>query len=129
MITINSLRTELRPDERSELLPCCGYLHPYGNMALSQVSNISEARSIIEQYIPYRDIFDEFNLNQKTLEDTFFEKEVHLNLKSFLYQFNFSIFYAYFKLKEQEIRNVVWIADCIVMNKKDKIRNFIPLNF
>lgn len=128
MITINSLRTELRSDERSELLPQCGHLHPDGTIALSQVTEISEVRDILEQYMPYKDLFDEYTA-YRSFEDAFFKKEVYLYLKSFLYRFNFSVFFSYFKLKEQEIRNIVWIADCIVMNKRDKMHNFVPIKF
>ena len=30
-------------------------------------------------------------------------------------------------LSEQEIRNIVWIAECIAQQQKDRIQNFIPI--
>ena len=30
------------------------------------------------------------------------------------------------KLKEQEIRNLVWISECIVQQQKDEINKFVP---
>jgi vacuolar-type H+-ATPase subunit C/Vma6 len=31
-----------------------------------------------------------------------------------------------FQLKEQEIRNLVWISECIVQQQKDEIHKFVP---
>ncbi|OSD07257.1 ATPase V0 complex subunit D [Trametes coccinea BRFM310] len=60
------------------------------------------------------------------LEDRFFVHEVHLNKLAFLQQFQYAVFYAYIKLKEQEIRSLTWIAECIAQNARDRIHDFIP---
>jgi V-type H+-transporting ATPase subunit d len=31
------------------------------------------------------------------------------------------------KLKEQEIRNLTWIAECIAQDAKERIQDFIPI--
>jgi len=47
---------------------------------------------------------------------------------SFEQQFNYGVFYSYFKLKEQEIRNILWIAECILQDHKQDINHYIPLD-
>ncbi|KAJ1653798.1 H(+)-transporting V0 sector ATPase subunit d [Coemansia sp. RSA 25] len=65
--------------------------------------------------------------NDLSLEDRFFAREVQLNKDSFEQQFHYGVFYSWLRLKEQEIRNVVWIAECISQQQKDKINNYTSI--
>ena len=66
-------------------------------------------------------IFDQHQQGTKTIDDAFYEREVFLNEQAFEGQFNFSCFYAFVRLKEQEIRNLIWICECIIQRQKDRI--------
>lgn len=127
-ITLNSFGTELSMDDRAKLYPRLGLLYPEGTEKLATADDQDQVRNAVDHVPLYRNLFNETQYSEdKSLEDAFFEHEVTLNIRSFEMQFGYGIFYSYFKLKEQEIRNIVWIAECILQDQKSEINQYIPL--
>jgi V-type H+-transporting ATPase subunit d len=137
-ITINSFGTELTKDQRARLFPTIGRLWPEGNNQLARADEMDQVRMACENIAEYRAFFNDLNNTgaggseddltaASNLEDRFFRKEVQLNRQSFLQQFQYGVFYSYMKLKEQEIRNLTWIAECIAQDAKDRIQDFVPI--
>jgi len=146
-ITINSFGTELSKEQRARLFPTIGNLYPAGNNTLAKADDIEQVRAVCEWVSEYRHFFDTAagrantngtngtngNAEDSTgaiaaaLEDRFFATEVHLNKLAFLSQFQYSVFFSYFKLKEQEIRSLTWIAECIAQDARDRIQDFITI--
>ena len=44
-------------------------------------------------------------------------------------QFHYAVFFAYMRLREQEIRNLMWIAECVAQNQKSRVHDSVVFIF
>jgi V-type H+-transporting ATPase subunit d len=134
-ITLNSFGTPLndatmRDTERKKLYPSIGELYPAGTELLSKADDDVKLGQAVSSFPQYHAIFEKF-LNSSpeefSIDDEFYKREVRMYEMAFESQMHFGCIYGYVKLKEQEIRNLVWISECILQRRKDQISNFIPV--
>jgi len=132
-ITLNSFNTPLnepamRASDRKRLYPAVGHLYPAGTTMLADVSNEEELGNALELFPQYSSIWSVHAVgSEKSIDDAFYERDVQMLELVFEGQMHYASFYAYVKLKEQEIRNLVWISECILQQQKDEINKFVPV--
>ena len=44
-------------------------------------------------------------------------------------QFHYAVFFAYIRLREQEIRNLMWISECVTQNQKARVHDSVVFIF
>lgn len=131
-ITRNSLGTQLATEnmqeERYSLLPSIGYLYPAGTAMLKPVKEMNELKDVLKPFDVYTKILEAEEAEERDVYDSFYILMAKMLERAFEGQFHFGMFYAYVLLKEQEIRNVQWICECIVQGAKQRCHDhFIPL--
>lgn len=133
-ITLNSFGTPLnepamRSSDRKRLYPAVGHIYPVGTSMLENVSDEEELGQVLELFPAYSAIWNihASGAGDKSIDDAFYERDVQSLELAFESQMHYAVFYAYAKLKEQEIRNLVWISECILQQQKDEIDKFVPV--
>jgi len=59
---------------------------------------------------------EEFNTDTVSIDDQMFAEKAKMYALAFEDQFHYACYYAYMKLKEQEIRNICWLAELVTLN-------------
>ena len=63
----------------------------------------------------------------KDINDTFFQYVVKAYELAFEGQFHYACFYSYVKLKEQEVKNIAWLATCMEHGVYSEMERIVPI--
>mmetsp|Transcript_22764 Transcript_22764/g.53107 ORF Transcript_22764/g.53107 Transcript_22764/m.53107 type:complete len:397 (-) Transcript_22764:51-1241(-) len=146
LVTLNALNTDLSSDsessrqKRNELYPSFGYLYPEGTKKLHDAWNPTTVDLALQPFKkPYdlwtsvKQFYERETVGEsrtgmqglQSIEDLIYGENVGLYEMAFEQQYHYGVFYAWVKLREQEIRNIRWIAEMVTVNMKDQIDNTI----
>ena len=146
-IVYNSLENEFNQfteEERKKVIPFFGNLYPEITSQLTKVTTLDNLREILMPFPAYRELLndipdpkkpDDFNIQKglKTIDDVMFIESMKRYSIAFEQQFHYACFYAYIKIKEQEIKNIIFIAEMIALDRGEdnKLKNtyIVPFNY
>lgn len=145
-IVYNSLAydfNQFQEEERKKVIPYFGTLYPEITNQLIKASSFEQLKDILQPFPIYynlvRDIPDPKKADDyaiqgglKTLDDVMFEESMKRYSIAFEQQFHFACFYSYIKIKEQEIKNIIWLAEMTALGKNDgknKKSYILPFNY
>ena len=94
---------------RQQLLPCMPGKLPCGYMVESRCYKKRSQACFVLQVL--------------------YEEEVRRLTDTFEQQFHYGVFYSYMRLREQEIRNLMWISECVAQDQKARIMDGIVFLF
>jgi len=137
IVTMNAINTPLgsaqQLADRNALYPNFGYLFPEGAEKVRKAFNETTVRAALEPYQSYVKLFDackdfyEGQAKAKSIEDLLYVENVNMYELAFEEQFHFGVAYAWVKLREQEIRNLEWISNMILMGRQDHVEEFVQI--
>ncbi len=120
----SNLNNQFERDSVRKSLYCnFGKLYPEGVEAFSRVGDVSALTDVLSKYDTFAKLWVKAQNEGYSLQDALHRYEVHINRLAFESQSHFACFYAYGKLKQQERRNLYWIASCINEGREAKFFN------
>mmetsp|Transcript_8845 Transcript_8845/g.29100 ORF Transcript_8845/g.29100 Transcript_8845/m.29100 type:complete len:358 (+) Transcript_8845:39-1112(+) len=121
-ITINSIGTELTRDDRERLYCNFGSLYPHGHTELKRCEDEDQVRALMERVPAFAPVTERMGYGESGMLDKhFFEEEAKRCVLTFETQFNYAVFYSYLKLREMELRNLLWLGECIAQDQKARV--------
>lgn len=111
-----------REVERRNYINSLGYLYPDRDQELNQADSFDKLKLAVKGY-EYERMLEqvqdggrdraEFSAAGKSIDDVMFIEKSKRYSMAFENGFHYGVFYAYLKLKEMEIKNLVWLSELV----------------
>lgn len=94
-----------------------------GHAELAAADDLDGVRAAADKVPALRALFEKvpFGGDATSLDRAFYEAEVSRMVLMFEQQFHFGVYYSYLKLREQEIRNLMWTAECVAQGQHSRV--------
>jgi len=149
-VTLTSLnRPRLTVEDRLEMMPSFGTLADV-RQSLAAVDSEEALKHQLRCFPEWLDLFDDSrslggidpaggprggmphappasSRLTMSLERRLMEKSIQLHKYCFLEQFQYGVFAAYFELKDVEVSNITWIAECISQSMRHRIHDYAAI--
>jgi V-type H+-transporting ATPase subunit d len=118
-LTINTINSkEIVGPERKKLFPRIYSLDTKTVDELSNSESIDDIKSTLN---------DKYNFN-KDIYTELISRELKKYSESFKIHNDISCVYSYLRLREQEIKNILWIVECVLQDRRQEIDHLILIN-
>ena len=110
-----------REVERRNYINSLGYLYPDRDQELNQADSFDKLKLAVKGY-EYERMLDQvseggkeggFSSHGKSIDDVMFIEKAKRYSMAFENGFHYGVFYAYLKLREMEIKNLVWLSELV----------------
>ncbi len=120
-LDISGLSDARGREDRRNYINSLGYLYPDKDTELNDADSFDKLKAAVQGY-EYEHMLNqvsegargaEFNAAGKSIDDVMFVEKARRYSMAFENGFHYGVFYGYLKLREMEIRNLVWLAELV----------------
>jgi len=120
-IAVASLGTEMSASDKINLFPKHGHLFPNVHISLASCTTIDKIQAVLRSSASLCGYVGRLStVDIDVFDKVLYEEEQKLCESVFTRDSGYAIFMAYTKLYEQELRNILWVAECLVQHQKGR---------